>query len=265
MICRPGAYFSSPSMSFSERAVCSASSSTRPWLFFVKTRNTPCGVRSAVHDSPSAVLTMRKFVSVSVGELNALEALTSATSRGTSRTLPPAGRPGIGSYVVFFTIARCTSGPLSDAPKMNTRNAAIGKPISQGGGRTPVRRSSSVAQLRCERRSRIAPTASSASGASQTNGAVQKNSAKPWNIGRVSHSTTSTITAIGDDGRVDPPQASHRSVTLRRRGARAAQHCGKASGETNDSLPSSETRIRTGFGSTLFVTKRVPENDTVPT
>ena len=97
MICRPGAYFSSASIERSERAVCSASSSTRPWLFFVKTRKTPCGVRSAVHASPSSVLTMRKFVSVSVGELNALEAFCSATSRGTRRTLPPAGRPGIGS------------------------------------------------------------------------------------------------------------------------------------------------------------------------
>ena len=68
--------------------------------------------------------------------------------------------------------------------------------MSHGGGRTPVRRSSSVAQLRCERRSRIAPTASSASGASQTNGVVQKNSAKPWNSGRTSQSIVSAMTAI---------------------------------------------------------------------
>ncbi len=58
-------------------------------------------------------------------------------------------------------------------------NAPTGKAISQEGGRTPVRRSSSVAQLRCERRSSTAPTASRASGRSHTNGAVQKNSAKP--------------------------------------------------------------------------------------
>ena len=70
------------------------------------------------------MLTMRKFVSVSVGELNALEAFCSATSRGTRRTLPPAGRPGIASYVVCLTIARWTSGPLSDAPKMNSEERA---------------------------------------------------------------------------------------------------------------------------------------------
>ena len=97
VICSPGAYFSSASTYFSERAVCSAGSSTMPWLFLEKMRNAPCGVRSAVHTRPLSVLTMRKFVSVSVGELKALEALTSATSRGTSRTLPPAGRPGIAS------------------------------------------------------------------------------------------------------------------------------------------------------------------------
>ena len=73
VICRPGATSSSASIGRSERAVCSALSSTMPWLFFVKTRKTPCGVRSAVHASPSSVLTMRKFVSVSVGELNALD------------------------------------------------------------------------------------------------------------------------------------------------------------------------------------------------
>ena len=97
VICRPGATSSSASIWRSERAVCSASSSTRPWLFLLKIRNAPCGVRSAVQTRPSAVLTMRKFVSVSVGELNALEALSSATSRGTRRTWPPAGRPGIAS------------------------------------------------------------------------------------------------------------------------------------------------------------------------
>ena len=251
-------------MNLSERAVCSASSSTIPWLFLLKTRKTPCGVRSAVHESPSSVLTMRKFVRVSVGELNALEALTSATSRGTSRTLPPAGSPGIGSYVVFLTIARWTSGPLSDAPKMNTTNAAIGKPMSHGGGRTPVRRSSSVAQLRCERRSISAPTPSSRSGASQTNGAVQKNSAKPWKTGRASQSTISTMTAMATSAgliRFRRPIAE----TLRLRGRRATQHCGNASGETNDSLRLAETRMRTLVGSTLFVTKRVPENESVPT
>ncbi len=84
-------------MKRSDRAVFCASSSTKPLLFFVKMRNAPCGVRSAVHCRPRLVLTMRKFVSVSVGELNALEAACSATSRGTSRTLPPAGRPGIAS------------------------------------------------------------------------------------------------------------------------------------------------------------------------
>ena len=76
MICRPGATCSSASIWRSERAVFSASSSTSPWLFLLKIRNAPCGVRSAVQSRPSFVLTMRKFVSVSVGELKALEALT---------------------------------------------------------------------------------------------------------------------------------------------------------------------------------------------
>ncbi len=97
VICRPGAICSFASNWRSERAVCSASSSTIPWLFLLKIRNAPCGVRSAVQTRPSSVLTMRKFVSVSVGELNALDAFASATSRGTSRTMPPAGRPGIAS------------------------------------------------------------------------------------------------------------------------------------------------------------------------
>ena len=70
---------------------------------------------------------MRKFVSVSVGELNALEALTSATSRGTRRTWPPAGRPGIASYVVLLTIERWTSGPDSPPRMTKTKNARIGK------------------------------------------------------------------------------------------------------------------------------------------
>ena len=141
VICRPGAVLSSASICFSERAVSSASSSTIPWLFLAKTRKTPCGVRSAVHTSPSSVLTMRKFVSVSVGELNALDAFCSATSRGTSRTLPPGGSPSISSYVVLLTIARSTSGPLSDAPMMNTRNAATGNADQ------PLRRAHPAAQV----------------------------------------------------------------------------------------------------------------------
>ena len=105
---------------------------------------------------------------------------------------------------------------------------------------------------------------SSASGASQTNGAVQKNSAKPCKIGRASHSTTSTITAMATRAgliRLRRPIG----VTLRLRASRAVQHCGNASGETNDSLRLSVTRSRTALGSTLFVMKRVPENDSVPT
>ncbi|MCA1657260.1 MAG: hypothetical protein LC713_06075 [Actinobacteria bacterium] len=97
VICSPGATCSSASTSRRRRAVLSASSATSPWLFLLKIRNAPCGVRSAVHTSPAFVLTMRKFVSVSVGELKALDAFCSATSRGTRRTIPFGGSPSIGA------------------------------------------------------------------------------------------------------------------------------------------------------------------------
>ena len=97
MICRPGATCSSASTWRSDRAVSSALSSTSPWLLRVNVRKTPCGVRSAVQRRPSSVLTMWKSVSVSVGELKAPAAFCSATSRGTSRTCPPAGTASIGS------------------------------------------------------------------------------------------------------------------------------------------------------------------------
>ena len=69
---------------------------TSPWLFLVKVRTIPSGVRSAFQARlPSGVFTERKSVRVSVGELNPLEAISTATSRGTIRTVPPAGSPGI--------------------------------------------------------------------------------------------------------------------------------------------------------------------------
>jgi hypothetical protein len=73
------------------RAVCSASSATIPWLFLENTRNAPSGVRIAVHARPWSVRAMWKPVSCSVGELKPPAAICSATSLGSSRTVPPDG------------------------------------------------------------------------------------------------------------------------------------------------------------------------------
>ena len=72
-----------------------ASSDTMPSDFLVSTRKTPLGERSAVQRWPCGVRTTWKSVRRSVGELNPEVATCSATSLGTSRTVPPAGRPSI--------------------------------------------------------------------------------------------------------------------------------------------------------------------------
>ena len=77
----------------------------------------------------------------------------------------------------------------------NAKKARTGNANRYAGGRTPVRRSSSVLQLRCERRSRKAPIASRRIGGTQTSGFVQKNSARPCQIGRTSQRTTSATIA----------------------------------------------------------------------
>ncbi len=96
---------------------------------------------------------------------------------------------------MLLTIERSTSGPLNDAAMMKITNAPTGNAISQPGGRTPFDRSSSVVQLRCERRSSTPPATRISSGPSQTNGDVHTNSVMPCHIGRTSHSATSAMTA----------------------------------------------------------------------
>jgi hypothetical protein len=119
------------STSLSVRAVCSASSVTIPWLFLGRMRKSPSGVRRAVQRWPLGVRVMWKSVRCSVGELNPLEAICTATSFGSNRTLPPLGRPGICSQAVCVYSDRLTSAPLITPPKTSKKKAITG-PASSG-------------------------------------------------------------------------------------------------------------------------------------
>ena len=160
-------------------------------------RKAPCGVRSAVQRRPSSVLTMRKSVSVSVGELNALDGVLLGHLARDEPHLPAGRQPAdrlVGRVARRSTAP--TSGACSDAPRMNRKNA------SDREGHQPRRRAHAAAQV-LERRPAAARAAqqharrrpAASSGGSQTSGAVQKNIASPCQIGRTSHSRTSATSA----------------------------------------------------------------------
>ena len=82
--------------------------------------------------------------------------------------------------------------------------------MSHGGGRTPVRRSSSVAQLRCERRRSTAPTAEQRERREpdERRGPEEQREAVPDRPHQPQHDEHDH--GDRDQRRVDPPQASHR-------------------------------------------------------
>ena len=189
--CRPGATANSASTWRSERAVCSASSSTRPWLFFVKVRKTPCGVRSAVQRRP--------VVRVDDAEVGQRLGRRVERARRRSARPPRAGRAAPGRRTAARRSARrsCarrstapTSGPCSDAAddeqdERRDREGDQPRRRAHAGAQILERASSCGASGAAARRRRRA----GASGGSQTSGAVQKNIASPCQIGRTSHSS----------------------------------------------------------------------------
>ena len=213
------------------------------------TRPAACAAPSS--SGPCSVLTMRKSVRRSVGELNALEAFCSATSRGTRRTSPPAAGRGSARSVVFLTIARPTSGAWSAAPKTNgEERERPGRRAARSAGARPragPRASSSrgASGAACSRRRRAA-----ASGGSQTSGAVQNIIARPCQIGRTSHSADETDDdqdqGDGPDGKGPETTAAHCRSTLLG-GTRAGAGCLVSAAASRGALSGhrGEGRIRT--------------------